>query len=220
MADTCPYCQEPFNNQPQTELPCHDRYHTQCFLDHIVNEMTGANFPDDAQCMVCQHLLFPGIHGDNEQEETETVVSHTSAASQTNRVQELYNSNRNFRCSVKHYAKALQSVSKHATAFRKVVAAKKAEIAEIYAQIKAQYEGLANMKKDELQATPEYKAYRKALSSSRLMYTNLLRRYALDRAFYRDLWDTPGLRRLRRPHYYHSAPQWIIRRALRLRLKM
>ncbi len=221
MEGVCPYCQEPFNNQPQTELPCLHRYHTQCFLDHLVNEMTGANFPDDAQCMACNHLLFPGIHGDNEQvQENETVDTQATPISEATRIQSLYESNRNFRCSLKHYAKALQSVSKDSTAFRKVLVAKKAEVAETFAQIKAQYEGLANVKKDEIQATPEYKAYRKAITRSRLMYQNLMRRYALHRGFTTYLNDKPGLRRLRPPYYYHTAPQWLIRRALRLRLKM
>ena len=164
-------------------------------------------------CSACEALVF-------EPQEDETVYTQATATSETTRLENLYETNRNFRRIIKTYMHAQRSVAKPFAAFRKVIATKKAEVAEQFAQIKAQYEGLANVKKDEIQATPEYKAYLKAVSRQRALYQSMLRNYNLHRGFYTVLQNKQGLRRLCAPRYRYTAPQWLIRRALHLRLRM
>jgi hypothetical protein len=226
MEPVCPYCEEAFTAQPQTELPCHHRYHTQCFLDHIVTEMTRPEFPATAQCMMCITLLFPGIHGDNEeeqeeeqeeQEEEEDAQSVGTTTSQT-RILNLWNTNLQFRKDIKSYQASCKGVCRPLREFQALARTKKQEVASRFALLKAQYEGLAGTKKDEIVQSPEYKAYKSAIAKQTRWITKLRDTYDVSGFTLRHLRGIRGLKSLRRPYYWRSRPNYIIRRALRLRL--
>lgn len=214
MAETCGYCQEEFGERPRVELLCHHFFHTQCMLDRL-------HLDDDLQCSHCHEFIYPNeANGDNESVHSDHSNASNSAAG--DRILNLYNTNRVFRRDIKTYAHALSSISKPKKELLKVIALKKAELAQPYALIKAQYEGLYNTKKDDIIQSEAYKAYRKADAKERRIYTSLQTKYRINKNHFPTLQTIPGLKRLRvtsrwRWRYY-NRPSSLIRRALRLRL--
>lgn len=207
MAD-CGLCNLALADLPQIQLPCTHRSHTHCFLANL--EDTGPFNWRYLECVECHVALFP-------EPDHVSVASHNSEGT---RIENLLETNRTFKKDLKFYMHAKRSVSKPLLAFRRLVAAKKAEVAPVYAQIKAQYEGLSNTKKDELMASEEYKTYKRADARSYSLYRGLLRKYNLHRGFYHALRTKPGFKLLSPPSRWRDRPSWIIRKALRLYLRM
>lgn len=215
MAQTCGFCEQEIGDVPKIELLCHHFFHTNCFL---------VNFGD--QCAVCDRpFLQDGewqeVEAEADNQSINSNHSETSAAGAA-RILNLYNTNRHFRRDIKTYAHAVSSMSKPKRELQKLIALKKAELAEPYALIRAQYEGLYNTKKEQLVQSEPYKAYKRADARSQRLYSNLGTKYRVYKHHFYALQDLPGLKRLRRPNEwrwrYYSRPSSLIRRALRLRL--
>ena len=215
MAQTCGFCEQEIGQVPKIELFCHHFFHTNCFL---------LNMGD--QCAVCHEPFFENENGLEEEgeiedhDDIESIGSHVSAATAAARVLNLFNTNRNFRRDIKTYVQASSSVSRPRRELHKLIAVKKAELAQPYALIKAHYEGLYNTKKDEIVQSDPYKAYKRADARTQRLYTNLGTKYRVYSYHFAALQALPGLKRLRRPcrWRYYSRPTSLIRRALRLRL--
>jgi hypothetical protein len=227
MEPVCPYCEEAFTAQPQTELPCHHRYHTQCFLDTILVTVLGQLPHNRIQCVVCHTLLLEDFqqedadeeeeeHEEEDQEE-EDAQSVGSTTSQT-RILNLWNTNLQFRKDIKSYQASCKGVCRPLREFQALARTKKQEVASRFALLKAQYEGLAGTKKDEIVQSPEYKAYKSAIAKQTRWITKLRDTYDVSGFTLRHLRGIRGLKSLRRPYYWRSRPNYIIRRALRLRL--
>ena len=226
MEAVCPYCHQPFNAQTETQLPCHHRYHTQCFLNHIMLEMTSPNFPADAHCMSCDHILFPGVYGEEEEDgeeeegdEASVATNETTGVAGT-RVINLYNTNRVFRRDIKTYAHAFSSVSRPKREFKALIKEKRTELNEPYALMKAQYEGLYNVRKQQILDSESYKNYKRADARMRRLYTSLGQKYRVYSYHFHALSQFPGLKRLKGPSRwrYYDRPNRLIHRGLRLRL--
>lgn len=226
MADLCSICEEILGERPRTELLCHHFFHTECVLTNIAN-----GHPDQMdllRCVTCQEAIFNAVEDQEEEEDNTSVVSNNSSnhsyatGAAATRVLNLYNANRNFRRDIKTYAHAVSSMSKPRRELQKLIALKKAELAQPYALIKAQYEGLYNTKKDELAQSESYKTYRRTDARAQRLYTNLGTKYRINKNHFAVLQTLPGLKRLRSTcrwrWRYYNRPSALIRRALRLRL--
>lgn len=197
----------------KTEMPCHRFLHTRCLIRMIQQR----DFYHFDTCDACE-AMFP--NQDEEVEDNESVHSNATEQAQGERILNLYNTNRNFRRDIKTYAHAFSAVSKPRRELKAIITSKKAELKEPYALIKAQYEGLYNTKKEEILQSEPYKAYRKADTRARRLYTNLGTKYNVFSYHFNALRGLPGLRRLHGPSRwrYYNRPTSLIRRGLRLRL--
>jgi hypothetical protein len=213
MAETCGYCEEEFGERPRIQLHCHHIFHTDCVLNRL-------HLDDDLRCSHCQEFIYPNEANEDNQS-VDSNYSNVSGAA-ANRVLHLYNTNRVFRRDIKTYVHAVSSMSKPKRDLQKIISLKKAELAQPYALIKAQYEGLYNTKKDEIIQSEPYKAYRKADTKERRLYTNLQTKYRVNKQHFPTLQTIPGLKRLHSVNRwrwrYYNRPSSLIRRALRLRL--
>jgi hypothetical protein len=174
------------------------------------------------QCAVCEEPFLHDGDGqeEDEQDDAASVATHSTTGAAGTRILNLYNTNRTFRRDIKTYAHACSSIHRHKVELQKLLAMKKAELAQPYALMKAQYEGLYNTKKEEVVASDAYKNYRKADARTQRLYTNLGTKYRVFSYHFLALQTIPGLKRLRRRYSwgYYSRPSSLIRRALGLRL--
>jgi hypothetical protein len=215
MADTCGLCEGALLDHPQTELRCHHFFHTECLLNNMAHFITLHHHQfHQLQCSLCdEHLLVDEeVQEDNEEP---TTVDHTST-----RVNRLYDTNEEFRKDIKKYRDALRGASKPRKEFQKRLATTKAEIAPAYALLKSQVKALYTLKKEELVNSTEYKATRSA-DRTYIKYCTMLRtKYNVGPRMLAHLATRPGCKSLRRPSLWrYSSPFWLIRRALRLRLR-
>ncbi len=220
MEGNCSACEHPLQGRPITQLLCGHSYHTQCFFTNLA----VAENVWDTVCVTCHGALLPDfehehqdVEEEEEQEEQEDDDAGTYAAEET-RILNLYDTNETFRKDIKKYMTALRAAAKPRAALRKLVATKKTEVAPTWAQIKAQYEGLYNMKKDELLQSQEYKTFRSADARINRLYSLLRERYNVTGWGLRSLRARPGCKSIRRHLRYSDSPRYIIRRCLRLRL--
>jgi hypothetical protein len=220
MEGHCPVCEHPLQERPITQLLCGHSYHTQCFLTNLA----VAENIWDVHCVTCHGGLLPDFeheHQDVEEEEEEEQEENDDTgtyAAEEERLLNLYDTNETFRKDIKKYVVALRGAAKPCTAFRKLAATKKTELAPTWALIKAQYEGLYNVKKDELLHSQEYKAFRSSDTRITRLFTNLRQRYDLTGWGIRALRVKPGCKSIRRHYRWRDSPRYIIRSALRLRL--
>jgi hypothetical protein len=115
-----------------------------------------------------------------------------------------------------------RQMNKPFSEFKNLVATKKAEVANTYALMKAQYEGLYNTKKDEIMESEQYKMYTKAQKKYISSYSSLRRRYNLIGSSFSALSTKPGCRYIHQPLYWRyrsKQPSYLIRHALHLRLR-
>ena len=213
MEPTCSVCEEALTNTPTTQLGCGHFYHTQCFLTNLA----VAEDLHDMECVVCHQGLFPDIEGEVE-EDNNTHGTPQSAQIAETRISNLFDTNEAFRKDIQKYKHAVRGISKPKAAFKKLAAAKKAELTPIWTQIKHQYEGLYHTKKDELTQSQEYKAYKTADARVSRLWTNLRAKYNVNAWSLRGLRTKPGYKRLYRYNSWRDSPPRVIRRALRLRL--
>jgi hypothetical protein len=211
MAQTCGFCEHEIGDVPKLELLCHHFFHTNCFL---------VNFGD--HCAVCNTpFLQDGAVEEEDHEDTISLESdhseETTEAAAT-RILNLYTTSRHFRRDIKTYTHAASSVSRPRRELQKLISLKKAELAEPYALIKAQYEGLYNTKKEQIIQSDPYKSYKRADARAQRLYVNLGTKYRVYSYHFHTLQTLPGLKRLRSRWRYYSRPTSLIRRALRLRL--
>ena len=217
MEGNCSACEHPLQERPITQLLCGHSYHTQCFFTNLaVTENVW-----DTVCVTCHTALLPDFEHEHqdveEEEEQEDNDDAGTYAAEEERLLNLYDTNEAFRKDIKKYVTALRGAAKPRTAFRKLAATKKAEVALTWAQIKAQYEGLYNVKKDELLQSQEYKAFRSSDARITRLFTNLRDRYNLTGWGIRALRVKPGCKSIRRHYRWRESPRYIMRRALRLR---
>lgn len=220
MADICAYCEHEFQNFPRIELVCHHSFHTHCFLENVA--ITNPEHLLFLPCRTCEQPIFAQEQdfqeNIGEEEDTHSVNSTNSRQQQETRLSNLWDTNPTFRKDVQTYMKATRNVSKPRVAFQRLVKTKKTELIPTYTQIKAQYEGLYNVKKDEIQASAEYKTYKSA-SARQARYWNLLRqKYEITTWALHGLRGKRGCKSIRRPFFWRDSPEYFIRRALRLRL--
>jgi hypothetical protein len=174
----------------------------------------------DVHCVTCHMGLLPDFvyeHQEEEEEQEENDDEGTYAAEEE-RLSNLYDTNEAFRNDLKKYILAVRGSAKPRATFRKLAATKKTELAPTWAQIKAQYEGLYNVKKDELIQSQEYKAFRSCDSRINRLYTLLHQRYNVTGWGLRSLRTKPGCKSIRRYSPWRDSPRYIVRRTLRLRL--
>lgn len=211
MAHICGICEHEIGEVPKIELLCHHFFHTNCFL-----------LSQGETCAVCEEPLLEEEGGEGEDEEADDAQSVQNTP-QTDQpfILNLYNTNRHFRRDIKTYAHAVCSINRHKREVQKLLAEKKAEVAEPYALLKAQYEGLYNTKKEEVVNSDAYKNYKKFDTRARRLYAGLETKYGVYSYQFPAFRNTPGLKRLRGPRHAYgggSRPSSLIRRALRLRL--
>jgi hypothetical protein len=215
MEANCCVCEEALQERPTTQLLCGHQYHTQCFLTNLA----VAENIWDVQCVACHQGLLPDFEHEEEQEEQEDQNNDAGTyAEEETRISNLYDTNEAFRKDIKKYMSALRAAAKPRATFRKLAAAKKAELAPTWAQIKAQYEGHYNLKKDELIQSAEYKAFRSCDSRINRLFSLLRERYNVTGWGIRILRTKPGCKSIRRHLSWRDSPRYIIRRILRLRL--
>jgi hypothetical protein len=224
----CETCQTPLGDTPATQLLCGHRYHTQCFLHTLEVAILNEN-PQQTFCAVC-HTHFFFVNDDQEEEEEEEVQygPENNPETQTQdqpqrerqRVHTLWNTNPEFKKDLKTYMKSQRDMARPLRAFQTVLTTKKRELNEIYMPIKLRLEGIYNTKKDELMNTDECKAYRRALARCQRYYTLVHTKYTLTNSAFYYLREKRGCKRLKRyRHRWASAPQWMIRRAIRFRFR-
>ena len=228
MADTCWYCDTALEGRQTTQLLCNHTFHTECFFTDMRHLLTTHQRElHDIHCVTCDALPFVA-QGDvqdvqeegDEEEDTVSVHSNQTTGAQGTRVLNLYTTNRVFRRDIKTYAHAVSSMSKPRKDLQKLIATKKTEVAEPYALIKAQYEGLYNTKKEEIVQSELYKTCKKGDARIQKLYTNLGTKYRVFGYHFPALSTVPGLKRLHRPHWrYYNRASSLIRRALFLRLR-
>lgn len=213
MEQLCPICEEVLGDRPRSELLCHHVYHSECLFRRIQN---ATDF-FDVECVTCQELLLPLNEGLEEEEDNQN--AENESVQERDRIQNLWLTNERFRKHIRAYHKANREISKPKMAFAKLLAIKKAELLPRFTLLKAQYEGLAGVKKDEIKESQEYKTYRSTLTKSIGMFSRLRRDYEISQYHFRHLRGYPGLRLLGRGrNRWRSTPGYMIRRALRLRL--
>jgi hypothetical protein len=216
MAEVCNICEEALGERPRTELLCHHFYHSDCLFTNIV----VANEFHDVQCVVCHQRLLPDFEEEHEEEEEEEEeqTDNETVASRT-RIRTLWLTDEGFQKKMKSYHKANRELSRPLGAFSRFLAIKKAEVHSRFALLKAQYEGISNVKKNEIKESQEYKQYRSSLAKVNTLYSKLHQEYNIQSYQFHYLHIYPGLKTLeRRRHRWSQHPGRMIRRALRLRL--
>lgn len=215
METVCTLCEEPLEGQPQMELLCHHRYHTQCFLTNVATAIHGGQ--DNLQCVVCHQHLFEQEEEENIYEEDEQTENETAVDSERTRLFQLWDNNAEFRADIKKYQQALRGSSQSFKTFKELLRAKKTELNTIYLPIKLHIEGLYSVHKEQIKQSQAHKDYSSALRKSVRYYTNLQQKYNMNSWSLSILREKRGCKRLQRPyHRWRSRPSWLIRRAIRL----
>jgi len=215
METVCILCEEPLEGQPQMELLCHHRYHTQCFLTNVATAIHGGQ--DNLQCVVCHQHLFEQEEEENIYEEDEQTENETAVDSERTRIFQLWDTNAEFRADIKKYQQALRRSSQSFKTFKELLREKKTELNTIYLPIKLHIEGLYSVHKEQIKQSQAHKDYSSALRKSVRYYTNLQQKYNMNSWSLSILREKRGCKRLQRPyHRCRSRPSWLIRRAIRL----
>jgi len=226
----CETCQTPLGDQAVTQLLCGHRYHTQCFLHNLEVAIAG-DIGHQIQCVAChQHLLFldDGEHEVEDMDTDEEIngpennpdLQEDQPQTERQRVHTLWETNQVFQKDLKTYIKATREISKPRSTLKKLLATKKTELKEVYTPIRLRLEGLYNTKKDELMASAECKAYKKATAKANRYYTLLTEKYNLHSSSFRYLREKRGCKYLQKPYRrWCSTPSWMIRRAIRFRFR-
>ncbi len=227
MEGNCSACEHPLQGRPITQLLCQHSYHTQCLFTNLAVSKNVWDFV----CVTCHERLLPDFvyehqdmeeeeDGEEEQEETGTVATNETTGAAGTRVINLYNTNRVFRRDIKTYAHAFSSISRPKREFKALIKEKRTELNEPYALMKAQYEGLYNVRKQQLLESEAYKNYKRADARMRRLYTSLGQKYRVYSYHFHALSQFPGLKRLKGPSRwrYYDRPNRLIHRGLRLRL--
>ena len=206
MTDVCNICEEALNNLPCTELLCHHKYHTQCFLTNVA---TGIHNIDMIQCVVCHMSLFP------EEDEDEPIQQAEGAAYLGEaEIQTLFDTNEQFRQDLKIYVKTSEASSKPRRTFQRFLVVKKRELKEecnpLFQQLKTFY----TAKKEQIVESNEFKEFKKTESKWRRSYKYVKQTYGVDSYNLQFLRSKPGMRRLHAPPWYLRSPMRIIKRSL------
>lgn len=176
----CWRCENPLlGEQQQTELLCHHRMHTACFLQiaHL-----------DYNCPYCNEPINP--NGPAAQYE------HHESDVEGARIRNLYETNARFKELAQKIAKKRRLVSQKQTAYLKFMKTKKEEIRNQLLVIKAQLEGLTETKKTEIKNSDAYKEYISATRGYTMLENKLRQQYNCSpRKFARSLKEKPGFRR-------------------------
>jgi hypothetical protein len=206
MTDLCPICEETLNNLPCTELLCHHKYHTECFLAHAA---TGAQPLYNIECPACYEPLLPVA----DPYEHEPGGPATAAMSETQMLN-AFDTNEQFRQDLKAYVKATEASSKPRRAFQKLITTKKNELKELAAPLLNQVKVMYAAKRDELLTSEQFKDFKKAEAKWRRLYSNLRTLYQVDRYSIRALRVRPGMHRLHAPSWYSRSPNRMVGGAL------
>jgi hypothetical protein len=197
MTDSCSLCEETLNNLPCTELLCHHKYHTQCFLTNIA---TGHQELHAIHCVVCEQGVFAAEQDNEDHEENHFVGDHT--VQDDVQFLQLYETNAQFREDLKKCVKAGEESSKPRKAFHTLLLQKKRELKEILEPHIAEAQAAYDTKKDELLESEAFKNYKKTNGKWLRLWTKLVSVYHVNRYNVSYLRSKPGLRRLHAPTYY------------------
>jgi hypothetical protein len=189
-----------FDDEQQTQLLCHHRMHTACFLQiaHL-----------DFNCPHCNEPINP--NGPAAQ------FQHHESDVEGARIRNLYETNEAFKTLAQKIAKKRSLASKSQTAYTKLIKTKKEEIRNQLLAIKAQLEGLTETKKTEIKESTIYKEYMSANRGYNLLLGKMRTEYnCSERKLGRALQEKQGFRRftpfrysrfyrspLNRAFYYH-----------------
>jgi hypothetical protein len=204
MTDLCSICEETLNNLPCTELLCHHKYHTECFLTNVA---TGIHSFHNIQCVICHEGLLPI---DDEVEPNDPATVHMSDAQMLN----AFDTNEQFRQDLKAYVKATEASSKPRKAFQKLITTKKNELKELATPLLNQVKAMYAAKRDELLASEQFKDFKKVEAKWRRLYSTLRTLYQVDRYSIRALRVRPGMHHLHAPPWYSRSPNRMIDRSL------
>lgn len=207
----CPQCNEEFeDDQPQSELPCHHRYHTACFLQAM------NAFPHDGinqrQCRLCQEP-FGQIN------EEDTFMNQ-----QIQRLRNQWDTNAEFRKDIKNFIKLQRNADKAQRELKLFVLGKKAERSDLLESLKQQLQAVCDLVKDDIKSSDTYKESRKAQMKASTTYRRLIEKHNIQDGRWllrRALEGRPGLRRWPRSRYRYFGGElrYILRRMLNLRIK-
>lgn len=177
-------------DQQQTELLCHHRMHTACFLDIVHLDYT---------CPHCDQPINPNMPGFRE---------HVDEETEETRVQNLYDTQSVFRDLAKKIAKKRTEISKKERAYLHCIKEKKGEIRNQLLVIQAQLEGLTETKKTEIRNSVAYKEYMAAKRSYSLLTGRLRTNYnCSERKMARCLQNKIGFRRFHPlRHRFYRCP--------------
>jgi hypothetical protein len=207
----CHRCQHPIQETDlKAELPCHHFFHTLCLV-HLLRNQDGNGY---YVCECGAHIL-PDDEGEAEiqvQEQTNHDISEHL------RIQNLFQTNANFKKMIETFKKKAAEVKRNHTALKKLTKEKKQEIQTQLSTIRTQLEGLTELKKSEIKESPIYKEFLKSKRAYTLLQTRLERTYdCRARNIWRSLQDTPGFRgypgvsRWRYSHYGIISRPWYYR---------
>lgn len=198
MTDLCNICEEALDSIPCTELLCHHKYHTQCFLANIV---TGHQELHAIHCVVCEQGLFPEEEEQEDQAEEEG-EDHAPPLQEETRLLQLYDNNEEFRNDLKKFVKAGQESSKPRKQFQNFLTQKKRELKDSIephiAQAQAQYDA----KKMEILQSDVSKNYKQTTGKWTRLWSKIRDTYHVDSYSIGILRSKPGMRRLHAPGYY------------------
>lgn len=212
----CRSCQNPIQeNDIKAELPCHHFYHTLCLVQLIRNQEENGYFVCD-----CGAHILP--HEDEDEEIAEAEIQEqpevNHAVPMRLRIQNLYQTNQNFRNSIQQFKKKASNLKRKHSAVKKLTREKKQEIHTQLWSIRLQLEGLTNLKKSEVQNSQIYKEYLKAKRDYNLLTTKIHRDYQCNTF---AIWSSlqgqrgfqryPGISRWRYSHYGILNRPWSYR---------
>lgn len=204
MTDLCSICEEALNNLPCTELLCHHKYHTECFLTNVA---TGIHAFYNIQCVICHEGLLPI---DDEVEPNDPTNVHMTDA----QILAMFDTNEQFRQDLKAYVKAAEASSKPRKVFQKLLTTKKNELKEFATPFLNQVKTLYRGKKNEVMESEGFQEFKKTEAKWRRLYSNLRTTYHVDSYSLRALRSKPGMHRLHAPPWYSRSPIRMVDRSL------
>ena len=196
MTDNCNLCEEALNNLPCTELLCHHKYHTECFLTNLATAT-------QIHCVVCEQGVVPDIHPQQEQEEQEQEQVQPQEEEQ---LLQLYDTNEQFRNDLKKFMKVGEEISKPRKAFQALLTQKKRELNHLLAPHLAQAQEFYDTKKNEILESEASKNYKQLNGKWIRLWSKMKEAYPVNVYSLRALRSKPGMRRLHAPEYYDRRP--------------
>lgn len=192
--------QEIHQDQQQTELLCHHRMHTNCFL-----QIAHLNYA----CPHCNEAINPNV----------AFYQNDNLSQDSNRVLQLYNTNQTFRDLAVKIAKKRRLLSSKRTGYQKLIKTKKLEIRNQLLAIKAQLEGITETKKTEIRNSTVYKEYMSAYRSYILLLGKMRNDHnCSERKLARGLREKPGFRRFT-PYHFSRYRRNDLSRAFYFRIR-
>ena len=215
LQPNCFRCNHPFlETDVRAELPCHHFLHTTCLIGYIFYQG-----PHTVECDVCHTIAWTTQHEDPFQEaEAEAEAGEDTHGPQTepetSRIQNLYATNDTFKKLAKNLARQRRILGRNLTDLVKFSKEKKGEIRNQLILLKAQLEGLTELKKSEIRNSDQYKRHVSGMRSYNLYLGKLQREYnCSERKIMHELGNLPGFRSfspVRRSFYHRFGMRGVV----------